>query len=70
MQNKNLKNLWGIAVAYFGGSFILIQIANIGFPYFEIEQYIGLNTDQIMKGLFIGLPIGLPVVLILSLIHI
>ena len=64
MQNKNLKNLWGIAVAYFGGSFILIQIANIGFPYFEVEQYIGLNTDQIMKGLFIGLPIGLPVVLI------
>ena len=64
MQNKNLKNLWGVAVAYFGGSFILIQIANIGFPYFEIEQYIGLNTDQIMKGLFIGLPIGLPVVLI------
>jgi hypothetical protein len=53
MQNKNLKNLWGIAVAYFGGSFILIQIANIGFPYFEVEQYIGLNTDQIMKGLFI-----------------
>ena len=28
-----------------------------------MEEYLGLSSDQIMKGLFIGLPIGLPLIL-------
>ena len=71
MNNVHIKNLWKVATAYLVGSFALIQFANIAFPYFEVEQYLGLSSDKIMKALFIGLPVGLPLVLTgLSLIHI
>ena len=63
MNNVHIKNLWKVATAYLVGSFALIQFANIAFPYFEVEQYLGLSSDKIMKALFIGLPVGLPLVL-------
>ena len=63
MNNVHIKNLWKVATAYLVGSFALIQFANIAFPYFEVEQYLGLSSDEIMKALFIGLPVGLPLVL-------
>ena len=63
MNNEYIKNLWKVATAYLVGSFALIQFANIAFPYFAVEEYLGLSSDQIMKGLFIGLPIGLPLIL-------
>ena len=63
MNNVHIKNLWKVATAYLVGSFALIQFANIAFPYFEVEQYLGLSSDEIMKALFIGLPIGLPLIL-------
>jgi len=59
-----LKNVWKVVTAYLVGSFALIQFANIAFPYFEVQSYVGFTSDQIMKALFIGLPLGLPIVLI------
>jgi len=59
-----LKNVWKVVTAYLVGSFALIQFANIAFPYFEVQSYVGFTPDQIMKALFIGLPLGLPIVLI------
>ena len=59
-----LKNIWKVVTAYLVGSFALIQFANIAFPYFEVQSYVGFSSDQIMKALFIGLPLGLPIVLI------
>ena len=59
-----LKNIWKVVTAYLVGSFALIQFANIAFPYFEVQSYVGFSSDEIMKALFIGLPLGLPIVLI------
>ena len=59
-----LKNIWKVVTAYLVGSFALIQFANIAFPYFEVQSYVGFSSDEIMKALFIGLPLGLPIVLV------
>ena len=60
---NHLTSLWKIATAYLVGSFALIQFVNIALPYFEIEEVLGFNSNTIMRLLFIGLPIGLPLVL-------
>ena len=60
---NHLTSLWKIATAYLVGSFALIQFVNIALPYFEIEEVLGFNSNTIMRWLFIGLPIGLPLVL-------
>ena len=44
-----LKNVWKVVTAYLVGSFALIQFANIAFPYFEVQSYVGFTSDQIMK---------------------
>ena len=63
---KYFRDLWKITTAYLVGSFALIQFANIALPYFEVEAILGLNSDLFMRLLFIGLPIGLPIVLIVG----
>ena len=60
---NHLTSLWKIATAYLVGSFALIQFVNIALPYFEIEEILGFNSNAIMRWLFIGLPIGLPLVM-------
>ena len=63
---KYFRDLWKITTAYLVGSFALIQFANIALPYFEVEAILGLNSDLFMRLLFIGLPIGLPIVLVVG----
>ena len=63
---KYFRDLWKITTAYLVGSFALIQFANIALPYFEVEAILGLSSDLFMRLLFIGLPIGLPIVLIVG----
>ena len=66
MQKVEIKDLWKVCTGYLVGSFALIQFANIAVPYYEIEQYIGINSEELMRVLFISLPIGLVFVLILT----
>ena len=66
MQKVEIKELWKVCTGYLVGSFALIQFANIAVPYYEIEQYIGINSDELMRVLFISLPIGLIFVLTLT----
>lgn len=63
---QSLRDLWKIATAYLVGSFALIQFVNIALPYFEVESILGLSSDILMRFLFIGLPIGLPLVLVIG----
>ena len=63
---KYFRDLWKITTAYLVGSFALIQFANIALPYFEVEAILGLNSDLFMRLLFIGLPIGLPIVVVVG----
>ena len=63
---KYFRDLWNITTAYLVGSFALIQFANIALPYFEVEAILGLNSVLFMRLLFIGLPIGLPIVLVVG----
>ena len=66
MQKVEIKELWKVCTGYLVASFALIQFANIAIPYYEIEQYIGINSDELMRVLFISLPIGLVFVLALT----
>ena len=63
---QSFRDLWKIATAYLVGSFALIQFVNIALPYFEVESILGLSSDLLMRFLFIGLPIGLPLVLLIG----
>ena len=63
---QSFRDLWKIATAYLVGSFALIQFVNIALPYFEVESILGLSSDLLMRFLFIGLPIGLFLVLVIG----
>ena len=65
---QSFRDLWKIATAYLVGSFALIQFVNIALPYFEVESILGLSSDLLMRFLFIGLPIGLPLVLVIGFV--
>ena len=65
---QSFRDLWKIATAYLVGSFALIQFVNIALPYFEVESILGLSSDLLMRFLFIGLPIGLPLVLVVGFV--